>query len=68
MTSPRHYDVTHLLTDPNKICTAYVKFEIRHFVCENFLILGIFIEKITINYENHVYCPVTLHLSHNPLW
>ena len=27
----------------------------RHFVRENFFIFGIFIEKITIYYENHVY-------------
>ena len=40
---------------------SYVKFEI-----ENFLIIGKFIEKIMINYENHVYCPVTLHLSPIP--
>ena len=33
------------------------------FARENFLIFGIFIVKITINYENHVNnCPVTLHL------
>ena len=40
----------------------------RHFVCENFLFLifGIFMEKITINYENHVNCPVTLHLPPIP--
>ena len=29
MTSPRYYDVTHFLTDPNEICTAYIKFEIK---------------------------------------
>ena len=63
MTSPRYYDVTHFLTDPNEICTAYVKLETRYFVRENFLIFRIFIEKIMINYENLVYCPVTLHLS-----
>ena len=25
MTSPRYYDVTHFLTDPNENCTSYVK-------------------------------------------
>ena len=52
-------------TDPNENCTTYVcKIRNkRHFVHENFLIFGLFIEKITINYENHVNCPVTLHLS-----
>ena len=71
MTSPRYYDVTHFLTDPNEsYCLAYVKLDRykRHFVRENFLIFGIFIEKITIYYENHVYSAVTLHLSPNPLW
>ena len=68
MTLPRYYDVTHLLTDPNENCTAYVKLKIRHFVRENFLIFGIFLEKITIHYENHVYSTVTLHLSPHPLW
>ena len=29
MTSPRYYDVTHFLTDPNDICTAYVKLEMK---------------------------------------
>ena len=38
----------------------------RHFVCENILIFGIFIEKITINYENHVSCPVPLYLPPPP--
>ena len=66
MTSPRYYDVTHFLTDANENCTAYVKLEIRYFVPENFLIFGIFIEKITINYESPVYCTVTLHLSPIP--
>ena len=31
MTSPRYYDVTHFLTDPNENWTAYVKLEIRQF-------------------------------------
>ena len=30
MTSLRHYDVTYLITDPNKICTAYVKLNSKH--------------------------------------
>ena len=30
------------------------------------MIFGIFIEKVTIKYENHVYCPVTLHLPPPP--
>ena len=68
MTSPLYYDVTHFLTDLNENCTAYVKLKNkRHFVCENVLIFGIFIEKITINYENHVNYPVTLHLPPSPL-
>ena len=50
MTSPRYYDVTHFLTDPNENCTAYAKLE-RNFVHVNFLISGIFIEKRTIYYE-----------------
>ena len=63
MTSPHYYDVTHFLTDPDENCTAYVKLEIKHFVPENLLVFGIFIEKITIYYENHFYSAVTLHLS-----
>ena len=52
MTSQRYYDVTHFLTDPNEICTAYVQLEIKDdFVDENFLIFGIFIEKVTICYK-----------------
>ena len=27
MTSPRYYDVTHFLTDPNESSTEYVKLE-----------------------------------------
>ena len=38
----------------------------RHFVRENFLNFVIFIEKITINYENYVNCQVTTHLSPPP--
>ena len=38
----------------------------RHFVHENFSIFVIFIEKITIYYENHVHSAVTLHLSPIP--
>ena len=68
MTSPRYYDVTHFLTDLNENCTAYVKLKIKDILFVRiFLIFGIFIEKITINYENHVnYCPVTLHLPPIP--
>ena len=29
MTSPRYYDFTHFLTDPNEICTVYVKLKIE---------------------------------------
>ena len=29
MTLPRYYDVTHFLTDPNEICTVYIKLEIK---------------------------------------
>ena len=29
MTSLRYYEVTYFLTDPNEICTAYVKLEIK---------------------------------------
>ena len=73
MTSPppRYYNVTHFLSKPDErieSCTAYIKLEIRHFVRENFLIFGIFIEKIKIYYENHIYSAVTLHLSSHPLW
>ena len=68
MTSARYYDVTHFLTDPNENCSAYVKLEIRYFVRENVLIFGLFIEKITIYYGNHVYSAVTLHLSPHSLW
>ena len=50
MKSPRYYDVTHFLTDPNEICTAYVKLEIKkHFVHNSCLIFGIFTEKIMNN-------------------
>ena len=68
MTSLRYYDVTHFLADPNDNCTAYVKLEIKDilFVRMFWFSVPIFIEKITINYENHVYCPVTLHLSFIP--
>ena len=67
-------DVTLFLTDLNENYTAYVKLEIKDiFVHENFLIFRIFIEKITICYENHVFSEVTLHLSPlsplgRPLW
>ena len=71
MTSPRYYNVTHFWTDPNEILHNICKTgnEI-HFVIEIFLISGVFIDKITINYENHVYCPDTLNLSPppHPLW
>ena len=29
MMSPSYYDVTHFLTDPDEICTAYIKLEIK---------------------------------------
>ena len=29
MTSPRYYNVTHFLTDPNEIRSAYVKLKIK---------------------------------------
>ena len=65
MTSPRYYDVTHFLTDLYFTnCIAYVKLKMKDFVRENFFIFGIFIEKIMINYENRVNCPVTLHHPH----
>ena len=35
----------------------------RYFVREIFLIFGIFIRKITVIYQNHLYCPVTLYTS-----
>ena len=68
ITSPSYYNVTHFLTDLNEIRSVYIKLKIKHFVPEKFLILRIFIEKITIYYENHVYSAVTLHLSLHPLW
>ena len=69
MTSPRYHDVTHFLTDPNEICTIYVKLKIKDILfVRNFLIFGIFIEKIMIYYKNYIYCIVTLHLSPHPLW
>ena len=67
MTSPRYYDVTHFLTDSNENCTAYVKLNSKIFLLVDFfLIFGIFIEKITIYYENPVYYTVTLHPSPIP--
>ena len=30
MTPPRYYDVTHFFTDPNEICKANVKLEIKN--------------------------------------
>ena len=40
------------LTDPNAICTTYVKLELKDVLFhENFLIFGIFIEKIIIYYK-----------------
>ena len=66
MTSPRYNDVTHFLTDSNENCTAYVNFNSKIILfVELFFIFGIFIEKITIYYENPVYSKVTLH---HPLW
>ena len=42
-------DVTYLFTDPDKICTAYVKLNSNHILfCENFLIFDLFFEIITI--------------------
>ena len=68
MTSPHYYDVTHFLTDSNENWTAYVKLNPKIFLfVELFWFFGILIEKITIYYENPVYCTVTLHLSPSPL-
>ena len=54
MTSLRYYEVTYFLTDPNEICTAYVKLEIkdilfkRVFLFSKYLVRKIrFITKIT---------------------
>ena len=67
MTSLRYYEVTYFLTDPNEICTAYVKLEIKDILFMRvFFIFEIFSEKNTIYYENHVYSAVTLHLSPPP--
>ena len=41
MTSPCYYDVTHFLTDPNEICAAYVKLDIKDTL---FLIFFLFSE------------------------
>ena len=54
------------LTDPNKLHSMCKIRNERHFIRENFLIFGIFIEKVTIYYENHVYSAVTLYLSPIP--
>ena len=64
MTSPRYYDVTHFLTNLNENCTTYVKLKIKDILFGRIFRFSeyLFIEKITINYENHVNCPVTLHL------
>ena len=64
MTSPHYYDgVTHFLADLDENCTAYVKLKMKDILFVRiFLIFGIFIEKNTIIYKNHVNCPVTLHL------
>ena len=51
MTSPRYYDVTHFLTDLDENFTEYVKLKIKDILFIEFLIFGMFIEKITINYE-----------------
>ena len=68
MTLPRYSDITHFLTDPDGIFTALCKIgRKRHFVHENYLIFGIFIEKIKIYYENYIYSAVTLLLSPFPL-
>ena len=61
MTSPRYNDVTHFLTDSKENCTAYVKLNSKIFFRGTSLIFWIFIEKITIYYENTIYCTVTLH-------
>ena len=67
MTSPRYYNVTYFLTDPYEICTAFVKLEIKDILYMRiFLILGIFIEKITIYNENYVDCAVALRISPIP--
>ena len=72
MTSPSNYDVTHFLIDFNENCTAYVKLNSKIFLFVElflfFFIFGIFIEKITIYYENPVYCTVTLHLPPDAFW
>ena len=58
-----------LLIAHNENCTACVKLEIKDILfMRYFFIYGIFIEKITIYYENHVYSAVTLHLSPHTLW
>ena len=50
-------------TDHNKIrtATAYVKIKLQ---AKHFFIIAIIFEKITIYYENHVYCALTL--NHPP--
>ena len=64
MMTPHYHDVTHFSTDPNENCTEYVELKIKDILFMRiFLIFGIFIEQITIYYENHVYSAVNLHLS-----
>ena len=67
MMSPRYNDFTHFHQfwwKLHSICK--IEFE-DLFVRGTFLIFGIFIEKITIYYENPVYCCYPTPLSH-PLW
>ena len=61
MKSPRYYEVKQLSTDPNEICTTYLKLGIK--VMLFMIIFGfsnIFFEKNTICNENYVYCVVNL--------
>ena len=61
----RHYDVTYLFTDPNEICTAYVKLNSKHILFVRiFWIFDLFFEINTIivlHIYSHIYIYIYLY-------
>ena len=59
---PRHSRYLHGVQIKNQTFSQIIGHKMKDILFVRiFLILGIFIEKITINNENHVYCPPIVH-------
>ena len=68
MMSPRYYDVTHFLTDPDENCTAYIKLEIKDILFERiFDFRNIYCENNDLLRKSRLWCSYPTPLSH-PLW